>query len=342
MRKKSSKAGISIRPEKKHERWCVRISGTITPNGREQKRRFPFADYEQLALEKNLTAAHAAFLEAKKWAEEQNLKRSCQGNTGFTLTPAANTDACKALQLLDGRATLIEAAQELIRQRYPRGDKQELSKAVKSYLLELESLGRSKHYIKGIDDPLNGLVKVSKLQIHVHEVQTAEISKFLDGRKCSQNGYNHYRADLARFWRWTMRQGWTNVNPVLAIPEKTEVPSEIGILTPPEALRLLVGAKDHPLLPFVVLGLFTGLRTEELCRLTWDRVLLEDEEPRVLLPARSSKDKEFRGIDLPANAVAWLKTIHFRTGKVVTLSRAADSFTLLHQKCLGRLWRKTP
>jgi len=335
MRKKTS--GISVRLEKKHKRWCVRISATLTPNNREQKKRFPWVAYEQEAVEKNVTSSAIAFLAAKKWATEQNLKKVAMGVAGFTLSPAANTDACAATRLLDGRATLLEAAEELIRLRFPRGDKKLLSEAVETYLLELKNLGRSPIYIRGVDDPLRGLAKSCPTK-HVHEIAREEIEKFLDSRKCSNNGYNHYAQDIARFWRWAGRQGWTNTNPAATIPEKSQQPTEIGILTPPEALRLLTAAKEHALLPFVILGLFTGLRSEELCRLTWDKVLLEDEEPRVLLPARSSKDHEFRGIDLPENAVSWLKTIPFRVGNVVPLSRVADSFTLLHQKCLGRPW----
>ena len=179
---KNTKSGISIRLEKKNKRWCVRISATLTPTKKEQKKRFPWADYEQEAVEKNVTPSAIAFLEAKKFAEGQNLKRAAMGAAGFTLTPAQNTDSCAALKLLDNRATLLEAAAELIRQRFPRGDKKLLSEAVDNYLLELKTLGRSPYYIKGLDDPLKGLVKVSNENIHVHEVQTADIAKFLDGR----------------------------------------------------------------------------------------------------------------------------------------------------------------
>ncbi|PTY03659.1 hypothetical protein DB347_20720 [Opitutaceae bacterium EW11] len=362
--------GISFYRESKKSRWCVRISGRLTPSGKEQKKRFPDSDFAAQATE-TASPSQLAYAAAKQWAAKQETRKQEQGSVAFTLTPGQNLDAIAALKLLDGRASLVDAASELLRQRFPRGDKQLIGIAVQAYIEELTKLGRSPVYVAGLDDPLWALAQLCgairpemsdenirrrggrrRYQVppmaggrekHVHEVTTADVEKFLACRKLSPNGYNHYVQDVARFFRWCERQAWTNTNPAARIPLKSEVPTEIGILTPLEALRLLTAAKERSggqLLPFVVLGLYTGLRTAELHRLTWDRVLLDDDEPRVLLPARSAKDREFRGVDIPANAAEWLKMVPFKTGKVVPLSNPADSFTLLHKSCLGRPWPK--
>ncbi|MDE0769532.1 MAG: hypothetical protein OSB19_14215, partial [Opitutaceae bacterium] len=60
--------------------------------------------------------------------------------------------------------------------------------------------------------------------------------------------------------------------------------SQPGILTPKESARLLEGALAHPeldLLGPVVLGLFCGIRIEELKRLDWANVRDNEDRPFV-------------------------------------------------------------
>jgi integrase len=93
--------------------------------------------------------------------------------------------------------------------------------------------------------------------------------------------------------------------------------AEIEILSVSECARLLVrvmrpakrgyfaGEDFSPLLPYVVLGLFCGIRPEELQRMSWDEVDLE--ERTAIVMGRSSKTRQRRVVDISENAVKWLK-----------------------------------
>lgn len=97
------------------------------------------------------------------------------------------------------------------------------------------------------------------------------------------------------------------------------------ILTVDEATRLLRTAKERPdldLLGAVVLGLFCGIRTEELKRLEWTDV--KSAKKIVTISAKIAKKRRIRNVDLSANALAWLEACPDRTGELTRSSHIND------------------
>jgi integrase len=92
---------------------------------------------------------------------------------------------------------------------------------------------------------------------------------------------------------------------------------EPEILTVNEADRLLTAAVDHPeldLLAPIVLGLFCGIRTEELKKLQWQHVNLE--EGFVTIGRDIAKKRRIRNVTLPENAKQWLSICSDREGEI--------------------------
>lgn len=84
----------------------------------------------------------------------------------------------------------------------------------------------------------------------------------------------------------------------------------INILTVPEAARLLKAAQEHGeagMLATVVLRLFCGFRTKEVSKLDWSEVHWLDPKPYVHLPMGKAKKRRIRQVEIPSNALAWLK-----------------------------------
>jgi integrase len=84
----------------------------------------------------------------------------------------------------------------------------------------------------------------------------------------------------------------------------------INILKVSEAEKFLATAEQNPemgLLPSLVLRLFCGLRTAEVCRVEWQEVRWTEPRPFVHIPASKAKKRRIRLVDLPVNAVAWLR-----------------------------------
>lgn len=92
---------------------------------------------------------------------------------------------------------------------------------------------------------------------------------------------------------------------------------EPEILTPNEAERLIQAAYDHPeldLLAGVTLGLFCGIRTEEIKKLDWDAVRLD--EGFVTISKNVAKKRSIRNVTLSDNAKRWLTLCKDKTGKI--------------------------
>tara|TARA_B110001469_G_scaffold107360_1_gene107544 strand:+ start:144 stop:1412 length:1269 start_codon:yes stop_codon:yes gene_type:complete len=104
--------------------------------------------------------------------------------------------------------------------------------------------------------------------------------------------------------------------------EDTKTP---GILTAEESERLLQAALEHTdldLLAATTLGLFCGIRTEELKRLKWQDVKLD--ESLVTIGSEIAKKRRIRNVPLPKNALAWLKLCPKQTGAVTRSAHAND------------------
>lgn len=106
------------------------------------------------------------------------------------------------------------------------------------------------------------------------------------------------------------------------------------ILSIDEAQRLLQAAAQQPdldLLAAVTLGLFCGIRTEELKQLQWKDVRIN--EGFVTIGAEIAKKRRIRNVTIPQNALAWLSLCPDRTG-AITRSAHYNDYQKRFQKLL--------
>jgi len=68
------------------------------------------------------------------------------------------------------------------------------------------------------------------------------------------------------------------------------------------------------MVPFVALGLFAGLRTEEILRLDWQSINLK--EGQIEIASDVSKTREIRYVTISKNLAAWLKPYRKESGPV--------------------------
>ncbi len=146
-----------------------------------------------------------------------------------------------------------------------------------------------------------------------------------DVNACVQQAESpQYRANIRRtligMFRWAKKQGFLPAGMETA-PEKADKPKiaarDPGILTPAEFTKLLRCAEqeDSPLIPFLVIGGFAGIRTAEIGRLTRSNLNLEN--ATIPLPRSITKTGIPRTARMPDNLVAWLKKYAPEHGAVV-------------------------
>ena len=147
----------------------------------------------------------------------------------------------------------------------------------------------------------------------------------------------NYRMVWGEIFKFAMQRRYIGENPIKSLSSEDE--REIaggnqswtppGILSIPEVIRLLKGAFELPELDLcaaVVLGLFVGVRTEEIKRLKWSDIHLDDpEEQRVTISSEVAKKRRLRHIMLETNAVEWLFRCN-RSTEFVTQSKFENDY----------------
>jgi len=177
----------------------------------------------------------------------------------------------------------------------------------------------------------------------ISEISVKEIKGWLIELKLSNRSNQNYISVLGEIFKYATQCKYIGSSPIdeLTDTDRRELCGTTGeakepsILTPTQAEKLLITAYEHPklkLLGAVTLALFCGLRTEELKRLDWVSVKLNDKPATVTIGAKIAKKRRIRHVDIPNNALQWLKLVHSKQGFVSKNEHYND-----HQKRFKKL-----
>ena len=144
---------------------------------------------------------------------------------------------------------------------------------------------------------------------------------------------------LSSLFSFAVRRGWIEKNPCDCVERIRLEKKPPRILSIPEVQKLLrVSRKEKKFFPFVILGLFAGLRPGEAEKLEWQAIDLV--RGRLRIDASVTKVRRMRWVKLPENCIAWLKKCSRRHGKIlppkITLRRAKHRV----RKAMG--WKAWP
>ena len=222
--------------------------------------------------------------------------------------------AIRVLRPAGGQRTLAQVTEELRANKKERLSRGELDQRThddfKSRTLKIDA---------ALGSRLVSTVTGDDLGRWLRQVRTQGLMG--DGEALSQRSVLNYRNTLAeasamrRRGATALRTRWSTLRVRTTRPWVGRRRS--GRLTGSTFLRcrrlrkLLTAAAEtadlRPLLPSLVLRLFCGLRTAEVCRLDWSEVRWADSKPFVHIPAGKAKKRRIRLVDIPENALAWLR-----------------------------------
>jgi integrase len=130
------------------------------------------------------------------------------------------------------------------------------------------------------------------------------------------------RNPILRYWRavfnYGIKKGYLIENPINGLDFERRKRQEVETLTNKQVKAMLEHAlaEDLQLLPFLVLGLFCGIRPDgELQKLEWSDIDLNDKV--VTIRPEVSKTNRRRFIDLSNNAKLWLEIYHRHGGQTI-------------------------
>ena len=130
------------------------------------------------------------------------------------------------------------------------------------------------------------------------------------------SGRRKARIILHGICAFACRRGWAGKNPAAETPCPHVKERRVPVLTPEECRRLMTAAQEvcgGECLPAAVLMLYAGVRPQEVRRLQFRHIRLE--EKAALIPARHSKTGGARRVTLRPAALRYLRAFRHHSGE---------------------------
>jgi integrase len=259
--------------------------------------------------------------EAKQTADRYREQWSTSKLAAFTLTPRQREDALAALKLIDGVDVTLEAAAKFyMAHNFPAGGERTVAELVTEFLAF--KTGRQRRRGRTISDYRARLAQFTAVfgNRPIKSITATEIDEWLNANlsreAITQEGYHRVLNTFFNYAKGTRdRKGKFTAkpyrldNPMDQVPRPEPVEKLPGrCLTVEEATKLLDAASetqsDFGLLPYTALGLFCGIRREELQKLQWRHVNVP--AGIVTIDAATAKAGFHRHVPIPDNARLWL------------------------------------
>jgi integrase len=233
---------------------------------------------------------------------------SSHGALGLSASPMEMAEFLTLkVRLREAGATMAEAVEFFMKHGTLVRNRVTVPEMVEAFVWAKVEAGKSKRTVETYRGTLRSLARAYPLRL-AHELTAAEVQAWLAGQgwsgRTQAGALGYFRSLYA--WGAERAQGMVAVDPSAGMVVTAEAGEEIGTLSVGQCERMLKAALREPrMMPYVVLGMFGGLRRAEIERLTWDAVNLE--ERMVVVNARISKTRTRRVVDLTENAVAWIR-----------------------------------
>jgi integrase len=162
------------------------------------------------------------------------------------------------------------------------------------------------------------------------------------GSSLTPGTFNTRRKHLVTFLNFALKRGWVEKNHVLNINLRIER-YEVHILTPEQVARLLFACDvlQEParssMRAYIALAAFAGIRPEELHRLNWRDIDLENNS--IYISKNVSKVNDDRNVPITENLRAWLLSIENRTGVIAPASSFRRRFNTVRPVAGFRTWQ---
>jgi integrase len=182
----------------------------------------------------------------------------------------------------------------------------------------------------------------------VDRVTAGEIDHFLDGMKGIANRRSH-RLYISAFFNWAVAQGQLALNPVKLtrrVTKRSQAPKRYSVAE----VEQIMNAAPSKLVPYLALGLFSGMRSSEILKLQWCDVDFDQEEIRVLADHLGAQGRivrlkpnlvkfllpfrdEDQALVVPhglRSLQRWVKKLHGELGIKAILQGMRHTFTAFH------------
>lgn len=224
--------------------------------------------------------------------------------TGTTVDSAA-TQYAEAFKVLNGAGSIVEAARFFAKHHSVALPPITLPEVYKEFLAAKKADGASLRYLHDIQSRLGRLSR--HFTGRFSELTAHEVEAWINSLNCGPVARNSVRSLIITLFNFARQRGYLPKNQPTeaeAIAVAKEPPTEIGIFTPEQMAALLKKAAG-PLVPYLAIGGFAGLRHAELMRLEWRDVNLT--QGHIEVTAAKAKTAQRRIVPISKNLALWLR-----------------------------------
>jgi integrase len=217
---------------------------------------------------------------------------------------------------LGSKGTLGEAIDYFLKHARPEIPAKTVPEIRDEILLAKKADGLSDAYLRDLKLRLKVFSKA--FSGNIAEIDTKQIEAWLRGLKSGPKNRNNYASAVTTLFNFAKRCGYLpNDRATVAddLSRAREVRGETEIYTLDEVKTLLWRVRElrPEYLPYVVIGLFAGIRPAEILRLDWKEV--DFESGLIEVKAINAKTAGRRHVPISANLRAWLEP-HKKEGPV--------------------------
>lgn len=314
------------------------VADYILLGKRKQTARADFEDAKQVALDACRKIANGQQISLTLTNHERLVylrATETLAPTGIALDAAA-TEFASAIQILGGKATIVEVCRDWMKRNLTERPRILISAAVEQIKAEAETEKKSDDRQKQLANVLDPFAE--RFNVEAHTITPALISTYLIKLPLSERSKKNHRDVIGFFNRWLVLKEYLpkGTNWLEGVQKYSAHKSgEIQIYTVEELPKLLNIAGD--MTPFIAIGAFAGLRHAEIKRLDWSEVDLEDGFIEVRAP--NSKNWERRLVPIHDNLKQWLLPYKKEFGAVVPYKNTNKQIAKI-AKAAGIKWKR--
>jgi integrase len=269
--------------------------------------------------------------EAKIYAKEEWDNFRVLGEDFSNLSKGERKDAIKAWSLAkEHSVSLLDVVEFGIKRMCPEGGSRTVAEVVDEFVQIKERRQKSGDLKeRSLRDARARSVMLSTIlgESRINEISGKCLKNALTSLGRSYRTQGNYRSIWSEVFKFAKQRKYILDNPfddlskedVKEIVGSRDDWNPPGVLSAKEAHLLICKAAETPeldLLAAVTLGLFCGIRTEEIKQLDWKNLNLEGQDPHVTIPREVAKKRRMRHVQIPPNATQWLLTCENRKGSI--------------------------
>ena len=275
--------------------------------------------------------------EAEAYAEVARYKRQNEGVLALAMPQEMRIDALRAHDLLSPHGVNItECVKYYLNHVVAYRSAPTVTVIVESLIASVEKNGRRPRTIKDLKDRLNRFAKAFP-NARLCDIGVEDITAWTAQEGWTARTAVNYLTKVSQLFNYAICRSWADKNPAESIERPAMDEKEPGILTVEQAGTLLAKANDFGLLPYVAIGLFSGVRSTELLRLDWENIKFEDRS--IIIGSRAAKKRSRRVLHIEDALLAWLGTIECKaSGPIVNAAKFRDSFDKLRVAAGVKNW----